>query len=166
MKHRLNAARVIAETVERSDPLSPLLWRDLVIIVDDGRQSAPAYEAFIPLARALKLDYPDGYGLLIIIPRNARPPSDQTRKAINDTFAMSEDGLKAVCWLVEGKGFQAAMVRAVLTGLRLLPRVAFESAVKGEMDDALAWLLGCLRTGAVVQDEVVAARESIKLRRK
>jgi hypothetical protein len=129
--------------------LAPLLWRDIVAIIDDGKQSAPAYDALSRLAASLKAEHPRGYGALIIIPRNARPPSDQARRSINEALTAHAGGLKCICWLVEGKGFQAAMARAVLTGLRLFPRTAFQTNVKSDLTDAVEWILRCIRGPSV-----------------
>jgi hypothetical protein len=161
----MSVAPGVAERVNTSESLSPLLWRDIVAIVDDGRSSAPAYQGLADLAASLHAEHPQGYGVLIIIPKNARPPSDQARRAINEAIAAST-GLKCVCWLVEGKGFQAAMARAVLTGLRLLPRNKFETAVKSELSEALAWILLCLRGPKTnIEDEIAAARFSLHRQR-
>jgi hypothetical protein len=138
--------------------LAPLLWRDIVAIIDDGRQSAPAYEELARLASALKTEHPRGYGVLIIIPKNARPPSDRARRAINELLEAAVGGLKCICWLVEGKGFQAAMARAVLTGLRLLPRTPYETNVKSDMPEAVEWILRCIRGPSVdLETEVMNA---------
>lgn len=138
--------------------LAPLLWRDIVAIVDDGRQSAPAYEALARLAVALKTEHPRGYGVLIIIPKNARPPSDQARRAINAALEAAVGGLKCICWLVEGRGFQAAMARAVLTGLRFFPRGNFETSVKSDLPEAIEWILRCIRGPSVaLETEVITA---------
>jgi hypothetical protein len=144
--------------VKRPEPILHISWRDIVAIIDDGRQSAPAYRELVILAEALRNEHPRGYGVIIIIPKNARPPSDHTRRAINDALEAAAGGLKCVCWLVEGKGFQAAMARAVLTGLRLLPGIAFETSVKSDLHDALQWTLSCLRGSRVnIADELAAA---------
>jgi hypothetical protein len=157
-RHRL----IVGDSLllESSNPimLAPLLWRDIVAIIDDGRQSGPAYQALTRLAAALKTEHPRGYGLLIIVPKNARPPSDQARRAINEALEAAVGGLKCVCWLVEGKGFQAAMVRAVLTGLRFFPRSAFESNVKSDLSDAVEWILRCIRGPSLdLETEVINA---------
>jgi hypothetical protein len=138
--------------------LPPLLWRDIVAIIDDGRQSAPAYEALARLAAALKTEHPRGYGVLIIIPKNARPPSDRARRAINELLEACVGGLKCICWLVEGKGFQAAMARAVLTGLRLLPGTPYQTNVKSDLPEAVEWILRCIRGPSVnLETEVINA---------
>lgn len=146
--------------------LAPLLWRDIVAIVDDGRNSAPVYEGLEHLASTLKAEHPRGYGVLIIIPKNARPPSDQARRAINGALEAAAGGLKCVCWLVEGKGFQAAMARAVLTGLRLLPRATFSTNVKSELEDAIRWILSYIRGPSVdVEAEILNACNYFSRRR-
>lgn len=138
--------------------LAPLLWRDIVAIVDDGRHSAPAYEALSRLTEALKTEHPRGYGVLIIIPKNARPPSDQARRAINGAIEAAVGGLKCICWLVEGRGFQAAMARAVLTGLRFFPRGSFETNVKSDLPEAVEWILRRIRGPSVeLETEVMNA---------
>jgi hypothetical protein len=143
-----------------------LLWRDIVTIVDDGRHSAPAYKQLTQLTATLKVDLPRGYGLLIIIPRRARPPSDEARRAINEALAAAAGSLTCLCWLVEGKGFQAAMARAVLTGLRILPRTAYATSVQSDLDEALAWILSGLRGASVnIQPEIAGARAFLSSQR-
>ena len=155
-QHRLNV-HLPQSIVKSLESFVPLLWRDIVVIIDDGHRSALAYDALTRLAAALKQEHPRGYGVLIVIPQNARPPSDQARRAINEALAAAAGGLKCVCWLVEGKGFQAAMARAVLTGLTLL-RPAFETRVTSHLDGALNWMLRSLRGPRVdLESEIAAA---------
>lgn len=153
-------------TGKNSDSLAPSAWRDIVAIVDDGRQSATDYEPLARLATKLEEEYPRGYGLLIIIPKNARPPSDHARRAINDVLEAASRGLKCVCWLVEGRGFQAAMARAVLTGLQLFPRSGFATSVQSDLSQALAWILSCIRGSSLNLDEEVASAHAHFLRRR
>ena len=159
-------ASFAVKAVKRPDPILHILWRDIVAIIDDGRQSAPAYRELVVLAEALRNEHPRGYGVLIIIPKNARPPSDSTRRAINEALDAAAGGLKSVCWLVEGKGFQAAMARAVLTSLRLFPGIPFETSVKSDLNEALQWTLSCLRGSRVnISDELAAAQAFFNRRR-
>lgn len=144
-----------------SDPLLLLRWRDLVAVVDDGRRSAPAYQALASFSAALKVEHPRGYGMLIIIPQNARPPSEPARRAISEALTAGAGGLSCLCWLVEGKGFQAATVRAVLTGVRTFQGFPFETSVKSDLTEALTWILERVRRPAAASDaEIAAARES------
>lgn len=163
-QHRLNV-HLPQSIVKSLESFVPLLWRDIVVIIDDGHRSALAYDALTRLAAALKQEHPRGYGVLIVIPQNARPPSDQARRAINEALAAAAGGLKCVCWLVEGKGFQAAMARAVLTGLTLL-RPAFETHVTSHQHGALKWILSCLRGPRVdLESEIAAALVFLDKRR-
>jgi hypothetical protein len=130
-------AAPLPQVVQTSEPLFLLRWGDLVAIVDDGMRSAPAYHALARRAAALKVEHPRGYGVLIIIPENARPPSESARKAISEALAVAASGLTCLCWLVEGRGFHAATARAVLTGVRLFQRVRFETSVKSDLTEAL-----------------------------
>jgi hypothetical protein len=128
-------------------PLIYLPWRDVFVVVDSGKAPADAYP---PVCRAI-LDqgdrFPTGLGCLVIIPENATPPPDAARKAIEDVLDQLSTRLRCVCWVVEGSGFQGAMSRAVITGLRLFGRKAYATHVATSLQQALAWILPHLDGG-------------------
>lgn len=133
---------------------------DVVILVDDGTGSVDDYESLARVAKGMCRDCPNGFGLLVVIPSHARPPTDQARNIISETMEQCGSRLRCVCWLVEGRGFQAAMVRAVLNGLRLLARRNFEASVETELLSALRQLYETLRGSELtaVRDAQVTAR--------
>src|SRR5580658_10006787 len=99
-------------------PMKLIFWHDVFVVSDNGRAPPGHYKILGDLVLERTQRYP-GVGMLSIIPQDAVPPSDGSRRAMNEALARVEGSLKAICWLVEGGGFQGAMVRAVLTGIRV-----------------------------------------------
>jgi len=77
----------------------------------------------------------------VIIPENAKPPPDETRKAIDKVLADLGTDLKCLVWVVEGKGFASAAVRGALTGLSMIRRRPYATSVESRIDGALSWTL-------------------------
>src|SRR5450755_629768 len=92
-----------------------ITWADIFVLVDYGRAQPVDYVSFGMVLVASAAKYPGGIGGLTIIPRDASPPADDARVAMNQLMRRVGSSLRCLCWLVEGHGFQGAMVRAVLT---------------------------------------------------
>jgi hypothetical protein len=122
-------------------PAQTILWRDLFVLIDNGKSRASDYVQFGALILEQRGRYKEGIGGLVIIPENATPPPDDVRQAINDALKALESGLLCFCWLVEGRGFQGAVARGVLTGIRLFGRYSYPTHVTTDLGAALDWLL-------------------------
>jgi hypothetical protein len=140
---------------------APIVFTGSVFaIIDDGRAQPEEYleaEALI-LAKAAEL--PGGLGCMVIVPAGAKPPPDAQRKAIDGVLTRLSSHLRGLAWVVEGRGFGGAAVRAVLIGLSLYGRRPYPTQVSSSVDDALGWLLTKLGTDAD-QDAVEAASRRI-----
>jgi hypothetical protein len=73
--------------------------------------------------------------------------------------------LRCICWLVEGQGFHAAMVRAVITGLRFLRYRKYPTHIASSLEDALAWMLPLLQGGAARLTELRSGAAYIRAQR-
>jgi len=93
-------------------------WEDVFVVIDDGAGRVADYALAQRMLAERGSRYPTGIGCLVIIPVDAKPPSERVRDAMKAALAVLR--LRCLCWLVEGAGFQAAMARGVLTGLRLV----------------------------------------------
>jgi hypothetical protein len=153
-----------AASVPPPAPINVLFWQDVFVVMDNGRASPRHYGILGDLVLERARRYP-GVGMLSIIPANAIPPSDEARTAMNAAIARAEGSLKAICWLVEGGGFQGAMVRAVLTGLRLFGRHTYPTHVTTSMSEALAWILHQLDAGDLRLNLVPAGVQIIERQR-
>jgi hypothetical protein len=138
-------------------------WEDVFVVIDGGTGRASDYV----LARRMLAEqgsrYAAGMGCLVIIPVDAKPPSEPAREAMKAALATLR--LRCLCWLVEGAGFQAAMVRGVLTGLRLVAARSYETHVSRDLDEALRWMLPRLEGGTERIEAVSRASTTIRASR-
>jgi hypothetical protein len=138
-------------------------WEDVVVVIDDGAGAASDY---VPVRRMLAeqgLRYATGVGCLVIVPAEAKPPSESAREAMKTALAVAR--LQCLCWLVEGAGFQAAMVRGVLTALRLVAQRSYDTHVSRDLEEALRWMLPHLEGGTRRIERVSDAAATIRARR-
>ena len=138
-----------------------ILWQDIFAVVDNGRARPHEYGVLRSLITAQAEKFPNGIGCLAIIPRNATPPSDRSREALNLGLEAVRGSLRCMCWLVEGSGFQGAMVRAVLTGLRLVAQRSYATHVSTNVDEALGWMLTHLPGRTSSPTDIESARRAI-----
>ncbi len=138
-----------------------ILWQDIFAVVDTGKARPHEYGSLRSLITAQAEKFPNGIGCLAIIPGNATPPSDRSREALNLGLDAARGSLRCMCWLVEGSGFQGAMVRAVLTGLRLVVQRSYDTHVSTNIDEALGWMLTHLGNRASGPAEIEDARRAI-----
>ncbi len=135
------------ENLDVARPIKVFTWRDIVVLCDDGRSRVEDYSELLPVAQAQLQKYPHGFGVLSIIPGNAVPPPEPVRQAINQTLNHVQSGIRCLCWLIEGSGFQAAMVRAVLAGMRVLSTAPYARHVSTDLEFSLTWILSLLEGG-------------------
>jgi hypothetical protein len=138
-------------------------WEDVFVVIDDGGGRASDY---VLAQRALAEHgsrYAAGVGCLVVIPAGAKPPSEPVRQAMKAALATLP--LRCLCWLVEGAGFQAAMVRGVLTGLRVVGSRSYDTHVSGDLEEALTWMLPYLEGGSQRIEAVSRAAATIRAKR-
>ena len=142
-----------------------IVWRDVLVLTDDGRSVVSDYEELFEIGTELHRRYPEGWGMLTIIPDNAVPPSEPVRAAINQALTRVNETLVAASWAIEGVGFQGAMVRAVLTGLRFFTSATYARHVSCSLEESLNWLLPQLPGGELRLGEYDEAIQYIATRR-
>ncbi len=115
-------------------------WRNIYMIVDNGRAPASAYS--VPEAELNKLvcRYGSNCGILVILPAEATQPTEEARAAINGCLERHAHNLKGVTWVVEGRGFHSAVVRATLTTMGLVRRKMQTWKVVDNVEEGLGWL--------------------------
>jgi hypothetical protein len=139
-----------------------LVWQDVVLLCDDGRGTDSDYAPLLELGRDVASRFPNGFGVLIVIPPNAVPPSDAARDVINQILLELQQNIRCICWLIEGSGFQAAMARAVLTGMRFVSRTPYTRHVSIELQHAMMWMLKQLEAGTSRLNDVEPAVEFVR----
>jgi hypothetical protein len=126
-----------------------IVWHDLLVLCDDGRSDVADYDELFEVATEFHQRFPQGWGLITIIPTNAVPPGDEVRSAINEVLLKVHESLRAASWCIEGKGFQSAMARAVLTGFRYLTTSSYPRNISTSLKDSVSWVLPQLPNGNV-----------------
>ena len=124
-----------------TNQLHLVTWSDVFVLVDHGKAEPADYGMLGELVLKLASSYPRGVGGLIIIPPNATPPSDAARMAMNALMRRLGTSLRCFCWYVAGGGFQGAMVRGVLTGVKMFGRLPYETHVTTSLADGLSWIV-------------------------
>ncbi len=137
--------------------VSVIVWRNVLVLCDDGRSTVSDYHELFELSYELHTRFPRGWGLLIVIPTNSVPPSEPVRNAINDTLNAAHSTLRGVSWAIEGGGFHGATARAVLTGMRFLTRAPYERNISRSVEESLTWLLPLLGGGEHALDLLAEA---------
>jgi hypothetical protein len=125
--------------LDSKNRLALVTWRDVFVVVDHGRGHPADYLKVGDLVTAGAAPYARGIGGLIIVPPSAPAPSDEMRTAMNSVLRRLGASLRCVSWSVEGGGFQGAMVRGVITGMKLFARLPFKTHVTTNLTDALTW---------------------------
>jgi hypothetical protein len=114
-------------------------WQDLFVVIDDGHVSVAEYERIEPLVKLQAKSCKNGLACLVIIPEQAIPPPARVRQHLQGM--LSRLPMRALTYLVEGSGFKAAAVRAVLISLGIFQRDKYPTKVLTSLQDALEWLL-------------------------
>jgi hypothetical protein len=140
-----------------------ILWRNIFVVIDDGKVPAAQYASLNRRISDQAAAFKDGIGAVVIIPQNATPPTEEVRNAINGALKGLAGAIRSLCWVVEGTGFQGAMVRCVLNGIRMFGRNPYPTFITSSLDEALAWTLPHL--GAVRSSDLSHARQQIRLER-
>lgn len=73
--------------------------------------------------------------------------------------------LKCICWYVEGSGFQASMVRAVLTGLRFFAHRSYATQVASDLETSIQWIFTQLDRTSPRRRSVTEAMAKIREQR-
>ena len=123
-------------------------WQNVIMVIDDGRAPAHAYATQDAHLTRLAALFPGNVGSLVVIPPDAVPPTDEARRAINAVMERHAACLKGVVCVVEGGGFQSALVRATLTTMTLTLRKMRGWKVASNVDEGLAFLVTRTRVRA------------------
>jgi hypothetical protein len=83
-----------------SAPISPVqvvLCHEMLTVIDNGRARPEEYATLRAMLGELAAKHPTGVGCLAVIPRNASPPSDQARAALNQALTEASESLRCMC---------------------------------------------------------------------
>lgn len=78
--------------------------------------------------------------VLAVLGPNNPPPDGEVRDIIAQQVTKCEDRIRAVSQVIEGQGFRAATIRAVLTGMSLVLRTKRPEKVCNTVEEAASFL--------------------------
>lgn len=100
--------------------------------------------------------------LNVIDIEHASPMTDDARIEVAQTQKEFEGRQRGLANVIEGRGFWAASIRSVASGLAFLSRVKFEQKIFDTVQPAASWLATLFPPGTVDANEVM--RAAMKLR--
>jgi hypothetical protein len=89
-------------------------------------------------------NYPSGLGMLVLIAADEPPPSEASRRAIQQSYIDMQAVIRAGVLVVEGEGFAASAKRSVITLVNLSANLPFPMKVAGSVDEGAAKLVKML----------------------
>ncbi|WP_394839341.1 hypothetical protein LVJ94_20860 [Pendulispora rubella] len=97
--------------------------------------------------------------VLAVLPPTAPAPSNAVRSVISNAFTRLGSQIHAVANAVEGDGFRAATMRAVVTSMALVIRPSYPVKTVATVEDAAEFLAAHSDGRLTVSDIVLASRE-------
>ena len=91
--------------------------------------------------KVLERQYPDGFAALVVMHASAMKVSPEVRAEAERVSKNVPVGLKAIAHVIVGRGFAAATMRAIASGVMALSRKTVASKIFDEPRPASNWLL-------------------------
>ena len=89
---------------------------------------------------------PDGFSTLTwVLPEAGYRMDSDAREAASDVTKVFDASIRGQATLIEGSGFQAAAVRAIISGVDLMTRSTSPKRVFPELSPAVGWCLSLVR---------------------
>lgn len=122
-------------------------------------RNAPAIAAVRVLADTLeRVTKAHGakYKMLVINSTSAKTPDSEARDAMIASNRLIANRLSAVALAIEGEGFGAAAVRAVISGMFLVLKPPYPLKTHNDVVSAARWLIDSPPASTVTADDLVA----------
>ncbi|HEX4417912.1 MAG TPA: hypothetical protein VH165_08435 [Kofleriaceae bacterium] len=129
-------------------------WHDLFVVIDDGLIPIKRYELIESAMREQAKLYPQGLGCLVILPPDARPPSDEIKRAVKGLLSKLASSLSSLGYIVEGTGFKGVAARAALVGMKIFASRPYPIYVETSIREVLSKMLPHLADGQTVTQDV------------
>jgi hypothetical protein len=117
------------------------LWRNVLVIALRTQPTAARLRRLDEIQRAVAARFPGGFVALAILPNlRAFPFDDDLREEAVRLTSSTPPELLAVAEIIEGKGFIAASIRSIATGMVFIARPKWAMRVFPGVEPAAAWL--------------------------
>jgi hypothetical protein len=117
------------------------LWRNVLVVAIRALPEADQLHRIHEIQRDVAARFPRGFAALAILPvLSPRPLSKEMREAAELVTGDAPPELLAVAEVIEGRGFVAAAIRSIATGLILVTRPRWPMRIFASVEPAAAWV--------------------------
>jgi hypothetical protein len=130
-------------------------WQDLYIMVDDGSVPAARYAPLETAIREQAKGFPQGIGIVTILPPDTRPPPDDVKRVVKATLTRMAPIMSSLAYVIEGSGFKGVAARATLVGMKIFSSRPYPIYVETSVREALTKMTAHMANGHMVSVEVI-----------
>ena len=137
------------ETLQNSPAVLYGACGGIWVMIIRARPNAPEMYLARPSLKAMHRQYPAGFPTLTwVLPEAGFSMERDAREAATEVTKEFESAILAQATLIEGSGFHAAAVRAIIVGLDTVLRSPAPKKTFSELSVAVTWCLGLRPAGA------------------
>jgi hypothetical protein len=136
-------------------------WHDLFVIIDDGSISAARYRVAESAMREQVKMFPQGIACLGILPADAKPPPEETKRLVKDILTRMAPSLSCIAYVIEGTGWKGVAARAALIGMKIFSSRPYPIYVDISLRETLEKVLPHLHHGRTVTADANAIAKVI-----
>jgi hypothetical protein len=115
-------------------------WQNIMITCWSQRATGPAIEKVAHYREQLDRAHPEGVSVIYLIANEAGLPTPEARAGVKDLMTRFSKKRACLAILIQGEGFWASAMRAVVTGVRMLVPLNFPMQIFGRVNELAAWL--------------------------
>lgn len=131
----------IVTTVRTTDDAVHILtWHDIAAIWIKGKPTIENQRETETLVLGALGRHADRYGAFVIINGELHPPTFEVRHELDMIYNRLTQRLQGVAYVILGRGFQTAVIRATLIGSNWLSRRPYPTSVSGDLKKGIGWL--------------------------
>ena len=149
------------QVLERTPDYIISTWRYVMFLAWRGRETVDGILRSRSLMEHWASNRRGGVILVILMPHEAlqRPPSEEARKAMEDTSKDALPSFKGIAIIGKQTGFIAAAIRSVMTARQMFMRSLVPFKMFSSAAEAAPWIAQCLGLQIALQSELSDAAE-------
>jgi hypothetical protein len=128
-------------------------WQNIMFTCWFTRATGPAVQRIAELREVMDREHPEGLSVVYLIANDAGLPTPEARAGVSQLMTRYHRKRACLAIVVQGEGFWAGAMRAVITGVRMLTPEQFSMGVFSRVEQVAAWLPAqhLQRTGTELQ---------------
>jgi hypothetical protein len=115
-------------------------WQNIMIACWSKRAEGHSIERIARLRESMADAHPEGVSVIYLIANEAGLPTAEARAGVRQLMARFSKQRACLAIVIQGEGFWASGMRAVITGVRLLVPIKFPMGVFAGVDAVAQWL--------------------------